>query len=75
VSVYRAANEWQAHLVRGCLLDEGVPAVLQSHMVPGFATVMTPQTGCWGEVLVPEVCETVARVVLESALPAGEACS
>jgi hypothetical protein len=73
VSVYKAPDEWHAHIARSWLLEEGIPAVVQSRMLPGFGTMMIVQTGYWGEVLVPEACLVAAEAVLDANLPEPDA--
>lgn len=63
--MFRASDEWQAEMVSRLLIDEGIPAIVQSLMVPGYANVMSAQVGCWGEVLCPRACRSAAQVLLK----------
>ena len=62
--VFRASDEWQAEMVSRLLIDEGIPAIVQSFMVPGYANVMSAQVGHWGEVLCPRACRSAAQELL-----------
>lgn len=68
VSVYLAPDEWQAEMARLALVENGIPAVTQSLMIPGFSVLTAPQEGGWGDVLVPPDQETTARDFLEAFL-------
>ncbi|HOC31972.1 MAG TPA: hypothetical protein PKK84_07010 [Armatimonadota bacterium] len=63
--VFRASDEWQAEMVSRLLIGEGIPAIVQSLMVPGYANVMSAQVGYWGEVLCPRACRSAAHVLLK----------
>ena len=62
--MFRASDEWQAEMVSRLLIDEGIPAIVQSSMVPGYANVMSAQVGHWGEVLCPRACRSAALELL-----------
>ena len=53
VVVFRAPNEYTANLVHGLLVSEGIPAGMESRMVPWMDGVMTMGEGYWGDIVVP----------------------
>ena len=66
VPVFSATNEVTANLVRACLEDAGIPAVIRPRESSWFDGVFTMATGVWGEVLVPgEELERAAAIVNE----------
>ena len=52
VVVYRAPDEVTANLVRGLLVGEDIPAMLESKQVPWMDGVMKMGEGYWGDVVV-----------------------
>ncbi len=50
-AVHTAAREVEALMLQGLLEDAGIPVVLRSHVVPGYATRIPPG---WGDLLVPD---------------------
>ncbi len=54
VVVFRASDEYVANIVRGLLVSENIPAILESHQVPMYDGVMKMGEGHWGDVVVPE---------------------
>lgn len=66
VPVFAATNEVTANLVKACLEDAGIPAVIRPRESSWFDGVFTTATGVWGEVLVPgEELERAAAIVKE----------
>ena len=66
VSIYSAIDEVTANLVRVCLEDAGIPALVRPRESSWFDGVFTMGTGIWGEVLVPgEEIERAAAIVKE----------
>lgn len=51
--VHEAGSEADALLVQRILQDAGIPAVVRSRQVPGYAEVIRKAIGVWGDVLVP----------------------
>ncbi len=51
--VHQAASETEALLVQRILQDAGIPAMVRSRQVPGYAEVIRRAIGVWGDVLVP----------------------
>jgi hypothetical protein len=66
VSVYKAYDEITAHLVKGALEAEGIPAVVQSRQVPWMDGVMTMGEGYWGDVMAPEAEKDRSLQVIEA---------
>lgn len=62
--VFAAPDEWRAQIVKDSLLDEGIPALIEPHCVPGYGTALNPGGGSWGDVLVPNTCRSAALQVL-----------
>lgn len=54
VIVFRAPDEVTANIVRGLLVGEDIPAVLESRQVAWMDGVMRMGEGYWGDVVVPE---------------------
>ncbi|MHB0913269.1 MAG: putative signal transducing protein [Armatimonadota bacterium] len=55
MSVYRAANEQSANIVKGVLENEGIPAVVQvKYGSIVYDGAITMGEGPWGDVMVPE---------------------
>lgn len=54
VVVFRAQSEYIADMLVGMLTNEGVPAILESHMVPWMDGIMMSDAGHWGDIVVPE---------------------
>lgn len=66
VPVFSAINEVTANLVRGCLEDAGIPAVIRPRESSWFDGVFTMATGSWGEILVPgEDVERASAIIKE----------
>lgn len=59
--VFKAHSEAEAALVRQILVDAGIPAIVRSRQVPGYAEVIQRASGVWGDVLVPKAEEAQAR--------------
>lgn len=60
-SVFKARSEAEATLVQQILVDAGIPAVVRSRQVPGYAEVIQRASGVWGDVLVPKAEEAQAQ--------------
>ncbi|HXF81158.1 MAG TPA: dihydrodipicolinate synthase family protein, partial [bacterium] len=59
--VFEASSEAEAALVRRILEEAGIPVVVRSRQVPGYAEVIRGASGVWGDVLVPAPQESAAR--------------
>src|SRR5947209_11312439 len=68
--VHEARSESEALLVQRILHDAGIPAILRSRQVPGYAEVIRRAIGVWGDVLVPVEHRTDARRYVEDYLRA-----
>lgn len=66
VVVFRAPNEYTANLVHGLLVSEGIPAGIESRMVPWLDGVMTMGEGYWGDVVVPSEYADRSRELIEA---------
>jgi len=64
--VFRAPDEVTANIVRGLLVGEEIPAMLQSRMVPWMDGVMKMGEGYWGDVLVPKDFAARSRNLIEA---------
>jgi len=69
-SVHQAASEAEALLVQQILQDAGIPAVVRSRQVPGYAEVIRRAIGVWGDVLVPAERRTDAQRYVDDYLSA-----
>lgn len=67
-SIFAAPDEWRAQIVKDALLDEAIPAIIESHCVPGYGTALNPSGRGWGDVLVPNTCRLAALRVLAALL-------
>ena len=64
VIVYRAPDEISAGMVKSYLDDEGIPAVIESRMVPWYDGVFRAGEGMWGTVVVPlEHAERAKQII------------
>jgi dihydrodipicolinate synthase/N-acetylneuraminate lyase len=59
--VFEASSEAEAALVRRILEEAGIPVIVRSRQVPGYADVIRGASGVWGDVLVPAPHESAAR--------------
>jgi len=59
--VFQATSEAEAALVERILRDAGIPVLVRSRQVPGYAEVIRGASGIWGDVLVPTAYEDPAR--------------
>lgn len=59
--VFQAASEPEAALVQRILEEAGIPVIVRSRQVPGYAEVIRGASGIWGDVLVPAAHEAEAR--------------
>jgi hypothetical protein len=66
VVVFRAPDEVSAQLVRGLLVGEDIPAVLQSAQVPWMDGIMKMGKGYWGDVVVPTEYADRSRAIIEA---------
>ena len=66
VVVYRAPDEFVANVIKGVLVGEGIPVVLESRMVPWMDGVMKMGEGYWGDVVVPEEYADRSRELIEA---------
>jgi len=64
VVVFRAPDEVTANIVRGLLVGEDIPALVQSRMVPWMDGVMKMGEGYWGDVLVPRDKAAASRELI-----------
>lgn len=58
--VHRASSESEALLVQRILQDAGIPVLVRSRQVPGYAEVIRGAIGVWGDILVPKAYEDEA---------------
>lgn len=70
VSVHTASTEVEAVMLRGVLEVAGIPVVIRSRQVPGYADAIASAVGVWGEILVPRAYEPEARALLAAYLAA-----
>ena len=66
VVVYRAPDETTANLVRGLLVGEDIPAVIESRQVAWMDGIMTAGEGYWGDVVVPNEQAQSSRELIEA---------
>ena len=60
-NVFKAPSETEAALVQRILEEAGIPVLVRSRQVPGYAEVIRGGSGVWGDVLVPVAYESQAR--------------
>ncbi len=68
--VHEAASETEALLVQQILEDAGIPAIIRSRQIPGYAEVIRRASGVWGDILVPAKQEVDARRYIDEYLAA-----
>lgn len=66
VVVFRAPNEVTANIVRGLLVGEDIPVVLESRQVAWYDGVLTMGEGYWGDVVVPRQFADASRRLIEA---------
>ncbi len=66
VVVFRAQDEVTANIVRGLLVGEDIPALLESRQVAWLDGVMKMGAGYWGDVVVPEQFAAVAKEIIRA---------
>lgn len=66
VIVFRAPDEVTANIVRGLLVGEDIPAVLESRQVAWMDGVMRMGEGYWGDVVVPEQYAAAAKEIIRA---------
>jgi len=71
VPVYRAPTEAIAQIVRGLLVSESIPVVLESRQVSMYDGVMVMAEGYWGDLLVPGSQADRAREIIQAFENAG----
>ncbi len=63
-TVHTAGDEAEALMLQGLLQQVGIPVMLRSHQIPGYAEVVERATGVWGDLLVPDERAAEARALL-----------
>jgi hypothetical protein len=71
VVVFRAPDEFTANIVRGILVGEDIPVVLESRQAAMYDGALIMGEGYWGDVVVAERHADRARELIE-AYQAGE---
>ena len=66
VVVFRAPDEFIADIVKGLLVGEDIPVVLESRQVAQMDGVMKMGEGYWGNVVVPRNYAARARELIEA---------
>jgi hypothetical protein len=66
VVVFRAPDEVTANIVRGLLVGEDIPVVLESRMAAMYDGVFRAGEGYWGDVVVPEQCADRSREIIRA---------
>ena len=66
VVVFRAPDEFVADIVKGLLVGEDIPVVLESRQVAQMDGVMKMGEGYWGDVVVPRRFAARARELIEA---------
>ena len=66
VVVFRAPDEFTANIVRGLLVGEDIPVVLESRQVSMYDGALTMGEGYWGDVVVPEQYAAHAREIIQA---------
>lgn len=66
--VHQAESESEALLVQRILQDAGIPVLVRSWQVPGYAEVIRGAIGVWGDILVPKAYEPDALQYVQNYL-------
>ena len=66
VVVFRAPDEFTANIVRGLLVGEDIPVVLESRQVAMYDGALTMGEGYWGDVVVPDQYAARAREIIQA---------
>jgi 4-hydroxy-tetrahydrodipicolinate synthase len=70
IRVHTAGDQVEALMLQGLLEQAGIPVVLRSRQVPGYADVVESATGVWGDLLVPDERADDARGLIRDYLAA-----
>ena len=65
VVVFRAPDEYVADIVKGLLVGEDIPVVLESRQVAQMDGVFRMGEGYWGDVVVPRQFADRAREIID----------
>jgi hypothetical protein len=68
--VHEAASEAEALLIQQILTEAGIPAIIRSRQIPGYAEVIRRASGVWGDILVAAAHEGDARQYIDEYLAA-----
>jgi len=66
VVIFRAPDEFIASIVKGLLVGEDIPVVLESHMAAMYDGALKMGEGYWGDVVVPEKYAEISRQIIEA---------
>jgi hypothetical protein len=66
VVVYRAPDEYIADIVKGLLVSDNIPVVLESRQVAQMDGIMKMGEGYWGDVVVPRDYAARARELIDA---------
>ena len=66
VVIFRAPNEVVANIVKGLLVGDNIPVILQSRQVPMYDGALTMGEGYWGDVVVPREHADRSRAIIEA---------
>src|SRR5579883_1976477 len=72
-TVHTAGDEAEALMLQSLLQQVGIPVMLRSRQIPGYAEVVERATGVWGDLLVPDEREAEARTLLAEYLASSRA--
>jgi len=64
VVVFRAPDEFTANIVRGLLVGEDIPVVIESRQVAMYDGALTMGEGFWGNLVVPEQYAAAAKEII-----------
>ncbi len=68
IVVYKAPDMVAAHMVKGLLDNNNVPATIRSLQIPMYNDVAMMQCNTWGEILVPKTYEEKATGIIKDYL-------
>lgn len=66
VVVYRAPDEVIANIIKGLLVGEDIPVILESKMVPWMDGIFKVDVGYWGDVVVPRKYAQRSREIIKA---------
>ncbi len=66
IVVFRAPDEFTANIIKGLLVGEDIPVVLESRQAAMYDGALTMGEGYWGDIVVPEQYVARSREIIQA---------